>query len=840
MSYAVLVLTDDNFAPVNTSDDRLVHGFSLNERFDTLHDWRLSPYGSHTMALGALLARHVRISAADLYGSCDQEQASPDLSALTVEQLQEDELWSAARFYTMSEFSSGQIDYICAHFDAICLFLNHPLDEHCTFPLTISSLLLAPNCPPSFIFNLCLAPELTNPHSTVIPKLSLQLFLQQALPQAYLVHTLDPNAGCVQVVPPERPGAASETTCATSAAAAAGRNAENKAGRNEESWAGARAEERPQWRLKSSFNALFFFQPQATRRALARLEQVLAPGGDAPVIALSSTLFTRHARLGLSPEALALCQALRQLWPKAHLVVVLGKGIFSYAPLYSDATWLLSEQPPRWGNMAAHWCTELNAALLQHARTQAALSCGEVSASEVCVPEAAAQPWIEGCFLGHSYEEYQHFLAEVDLLITEYACEQVLAASCGTPTLGLTLDLNLEEPIALSYYAAFRGRAPNDAELGAEYEALARSGMLSRGAKVGTYQELSAVSFGTNTIFPSIKLSALKADAPQARAAALVQLNALRAHSELSLGRPQGLNQAWQYALAAKVANLHPQEQLSALRAALGVMSEVPAGTHHGSALKVAQRANFTGMGRYDVQLQALKTLVTHYQSPSALQELTVMSFGCSTGQELTELRGLLGTLGSHHYLGVDICADALAQARILWHNLEVMPKILPARSGRFVTTAQLVAQLTAEQGATAPAPWCDVICAMTVLCRHPETVRLENAQGVYDWADFEATVALLDRCLKPGGLLVLFNANYRFEDLALSAHYQRVFPAQDRLELVQLLSASPALAKAFDRAAAPGPQSLTAALFGYVPTFKPTGERWDGATKGTIFLKRG
>ena len=446
MSYAVLVLTDDNFAPVNTSDDRLVHGFSLNERFDTLHDWRLSPYGSHTMALGALLARHVRISAADLYGSCDQEQASPDLSALTVEQLQEDELWGAARFYTMSEFSSGQIDYICAHFDAICLFLNHPLDEHCTFPLTISSLLLAPNCPPSFIFNLCLAPELTNPHSTVIPKLSLQLFLQQALPQAYLVHTLDPNAGCVQVVPPERPGSAAKAARATSAAAAAGRNAENKAGRNEESWVGARVEERPQWRLKSSFNALFFFQPQATRRALARLEQVLAPGGDAPVIALSSTLFTRHARLGLSPEALALCQALRQLWPKAHLVVVLGKGIFSYAPLYSDATWLLSEQPPRWGNMAAHWCTELNAALLQHARTQAALSCGEVSASEVCVPEAAAQPWIEGCFLGHSYEEYQHFLAEVDLLITEYACEQVLAASCGTPTLGLTLDLNLEEP----------------------------------------------------------------------------------------------------------------------------------------------------------------------------------------------------------------------------------------------------------------------------------------------------------------------------------------------------------------------------------------------------------
>ena len=42
MSYAVLVLNDDNFAPVNVSDDRLSHGFSLNEELTTLREWRLS------------------------------------------------------------------------------------------------------------------------------------------------------------------------------------------------------------------------------------------------------------------------------------------------------------------------------------------------------------------------------------------------------------------------------------------------------------------------------------------------------------------------------------------------------------------------------------------------------------------------------------------------------------------------------------------------------------------------------------------------------------------------------------------------------------------------------
>lgn len=66
----------------------------------------------------------------------------------------------------------------------------------------------------------------------------------------------------------------------------------------------------------------------------------------------------------------------------------------------------------------------------------------------------------------------------------------------------------------------------------------------------------------------------------------------------------------------------------------------------------------------------------------------------------------------------------------------------------------------------------------------------------------------------------------------------QRLFPAQDRQELVQLLASSGGLAQTFERAAQQGPQSLTAALFGYVPTFAPSGERLTVVNKGTIFRK--
>lgn len=790
MSYAVLVLNDDNFAPVNVSDDRLSHGFSLNEELTTLREWRLSPYASRTMAIGVVLSHLVRINPEALYATQMTpllRDSEPNIPELTLDELKARELWAAARFYTMSEHTPIDVDYISAHFDAICLFLNHPLTPNSIIPASLNSLLCAASCPPSFIFNLTVptAPALT---------FSLQLFLHTVNTKAQFVHTL-----------------------------------------------GSKTLANPPYQVTSDVNALFWFHQAKTKCALASLNGLFDTSeglSEEITIAVSSTLFTRHAQLGISPEALNLLQALRKVWPQARFVVVLGPGIFSFAPLESDATYLHTDQSRSAGNLAEHWCHKFNAMLQRHALTQAVLQ-GQANLSEA--PRAIEVPYVEGVFFGQSYEDYRKLLGSVRLLVTEYSCEQLLAASCGTATLGLALDLDLEQPISREYFATYASFKLNqDNYFGANlnerdekayqeayqsYDDLARVGQLNRGAKVGFYQELSPVSFGTSTIFPCLKLSELCAYPHDAIAKAQDALNAAAAQNDvaLQLERPSALNAVWQQVLQDKAQHLHPQEQLTVLRHKLGLNAQ-----DHCGARQLAQRANFTGSGRYEVQWQVLKSLL----QSKAQHELTIMSFGCSTGQELAELRVRLGPQGQHRYLGVDLSEDALAQARQLWHNLEQLPALPQAQSASFITTAQLEDLVNVQH------LQCDVICAMTVLCRYPETAQLENAQGVYDWVDFAATLQLLDQALKPGGLLCLFNTNYALEDSELSAHYQRLFPAQERQELVQLLASSEGLASAFERAAQQGPQSLTAALFGYVPTFAPTGERLAVANKGTIFRK--
>jgi len=46
---------------------------------------------------------------------------------------------------------------------------------------------------------------------------------------------------------------------------------------------------------------------------------------------------------------------------------------------------------------------------------------------------------------------------------------------------------------------------------------------------------------------------------------------------------------------------------------------------------------------------------------------------------------------------------------------------------------------------------------------------------GVLTFADFERTVTGLSDCLRPGGLLVLRHANFRFTDTAVAAGYDAI-----------------------------------------------------------------
>lgn len=117
-----------------------------------------------------------------------------------------------------------------------------------------------------------------------------------------------------------------------------------------------------------------------------------------------------------------------------------------------------------------------------------------------------------------------------------------------------------------------------------------------------------------------------------------------------------------------------------------------------------------------------------------------VLSFGCSTGEEVRSLKAL--TTRPVH--GVEIDKQRLAQAR----------------SSDPGGCSQDYAR---KPEAFAPASH-GLIFAMSVLCRYPS----ENPTADFPFSTFCAWLARLDRLLEPGGLLILWNANYDFRETPL------------------------------------------------------------------------
>jgi 2-polyprenyl-3-methyl-5-hydroxy-6-metoxy-1,4-benzoquinol methylase len=123
----------------------------------------------------------------------------------------------------------------------------------------------------------------------------------------------------------------------------------------------------------------------------------------------------------------------------------------------------------------------------------------------------------------------------------------------------------------------------------------------------------------------------------------------------------------------------------------------------------------------------------------------SILSFGCSDGFESNDLASRY----FHHatIYGCDIDDDALTIAKK--HNKH------PSRV-RFVGFDR--------KALRALAPF-DAIAAMTVFCRWPDAEKAEDISEIYNFSKFEAGVGFLVELLKPGGVLCLYNCNYRAED---------------------------------------------------------------------------
>lgn len=155
------------------------------------------------------------------------------------------------------------------------------------------------------------------------------------------------------------------------------------------------------------------------------------------------------------------------------------------------------------------------------------------------------------------------------------------------------------------------------------------------------------------------------------------------------------------------------------------------------------QLENFTRPNRYpDVFL-----CCAHYFSTQVASQ--ILSFGCATGEEVFTLRQYFPLA---HLTGVDINR----------HNIRVA-RASPDRDVRMTFCLELPA-----------ATQYDAIFCMAVLQRtenrRPDT---RDSSRIYPFARFDAQLSALDAQLKVGGLLVVDNADYRFEDASVACRYQ-------------------------------------------------------------------
>ncbi|MGN6850296.1 MAG: class I SAM-dependent methyltransferase [Sphingomicrobium sp.] len=155
----------------------------------------------------------------------------------------------------------------------------------------------------------------------------------------------------------------------------------------------------------------------------------------------------------------------------------------------------------------------------------------------------------------------------------------------------------------------------------------------------------------------------------------------------------------------------------------------------------------------------------------SALRDVSaprLLSFGCSVGDELVSLRR---AFPEAIIRGLDIAPSAIAACR--------------ARLGADErVSVEVAADATGEPGDAYDAVFC-----LAVLCHGDLTVtRAERSDRLFPFVRFERAVADLARCVRPGGLLFIHTANFRFGDTATAPQFDTVLEANQEQLAADLL----------------------------------------------------
>lgn len=129
---------------------------------------------------------------------------------------------------------------------------------------------------------------------------------------------------------------------------------------------------------------------------------------------------------------------------------------------------------------------------------------------------------------------------------------------------------------------------------------------------------------------------------------------------------------------------------------------------------------------------------------------IRILSFGCSTGEECKSLSEYMPLA---HIVGVDVNKQSIAKAIGAYKSEKV--SFYHSQSDALGRLGEF-----------------DLILAVSVLCRYPESDLVNDSAALFPFKLFNKTLEHLDQILKPNGLFFIRSSNYRLMDASISHKY--------------------------------------------------------------------